>query len=312
MPEVRMHLHPNADPAEVVVVSNERCTAGRKPAGFIRHVVFDVSGTRLEGSFRPGQSFGVIPPGVDARGVPHKVRLYSTSSPTRGEDGQGRHVATTVKRLIDEHVETGRLFLGVASNYLCDLKPGDRVKMTGPSGKRFVLPADPWAHDYVFFATGTGVAPFRGMLMDLFPEGEHPGRGDGGRAVLVMGSPYGTDLLYDGQLRALEARSGGRFRYVTAVSRESGWSGDGRLSGYVHDAFGRIAAVDEVLSGGRALVYVCGVAGMELGVLRGLWRSADGAAFVGVDASAGEPGVWTRRMIHKEVRPSRRVFLEVY
>src|SRR5262245_9057199 len=79
---VKMHLHSPEEPAEAVVVSNERCTQ-RKSAHFVRHVAIDVGGTALEGAFVPGQSFGVLPPGVDERGLVHKLRLYSVASPTR-------------------------------------------------------------------------------------------------------------------------------------------------------------------------------------------------------------------------------------
>jgi ferredoxin--NADP+ reductase len=35
--------------------------------------------------------------------------------------------------------------------------------------------------------------------------------------------------------------------------------------------------------------------------------------YLGVDAAAMESvDGWTRRMIHKQIRPTRRVFLEVY
>src|SRR5689334_11903488 len=84
---VKMHLHLPANPVEAVVVSNERCTQ-RKSAHFVRHLAIDVSGSDLAGAFVPGQSFGVLPPGVDERGLSHKLRLYSVASPTRGEDGQ--------------------------------------------------------------------------------------------------------------------------------------------------------------------------------------------------------------------------------
>ncbi len=310
--DVQMHLHTPADPGEGVVVSTERCTE-RKPAAFVRHLVLDVTGTRLEGNFRPGQSFGVLPPGLDAHGKPHKVRLYSIASPTRGEDGRGRIIATTVKRTIDEHRDTGRLFLGVASNYLCDLKTGDRVRLTGPSGKRFVLPANPAEHDYVFLATGTGIAPFRGMLLDLL-EGAEPRAGArGSRIVLVMGAAYATDLLYHAELTALEARHP-EFRYLTAISRHA--QPDGRPPMYVQD---RLTSDPELLvpllSSDRTLVYICGLAGMELGVFQALSRVLPPPArepYLELDPAAGDPAAWQRSMIHRQVCPTRRVFLEVY
>jgi ferredoxin--NADP+ reductase len=305
--EARMHLvTPNA-PATGVVMSNERCTASPKAAGFIHHIAIDVSGTPLAGSYLSGQSFGVLPPGLDPHGKPHKLRLYSIASPSFGEDGQGQVLSTTVKRTIDEHNETGRLFLGVASNYLCDLKPGDQVKVTGPSGKRFVLPSDPAAHNYVLFATGTGIAPFRGMLLDLFRKCVTS------RIVLVMGSPYATDLLYHKELLALQEQHS-NFTYLTAISRERNADG-GPL--YVHERIRRSRDVlVPVLEGERTLIYVCGIAGMELGIMQRLTTELPPAPreqYLHVDPGVlGEVDGWSRRMIHKQVRPTRRMFLEVY
>jgi ferredoxin--NADP+ reductase len=326
LPDVQMHLHSPADPCEGVVVSTRRCTLGSsragdasgrgadKSSGFVRHVAIDVSGTKLAGNFRAGQSFGVLPPGFDERGQSHKLRLYSIASPTRGEDGKGAVLATTVKRLIDEHHETHRLFTGVASNYLCDLKEGDKVRLTGPAGKRFLLPADTEAYDYAFFATGTGVAPFRGMLMDLLTDpARQPSRS---RIVLVMGAAYRTDLLYHHELEDL-ARRFPNFTYLPTLSRER--QEDGAPAMYAQDrlnpdtAAGR--ALLTTLDSSRGLVYVCGIAGMELGIFRAL-RTALGteavAPYLGLEPDAGPPEGWDRKMIHKQVRPTRRVFLEVY
>lgn len=305
--DVQMHLHMPADPAVAIVVSTERCTHG-KTSTFVRHISFDVSGTRLAGTFRPGQSFGVIPEGLDEHGRPHKVRLYSTCSPSRGEDGQAHVVATTVKRTIDEHTDTHRLFLGVASNYLCDLAPGAKVKLTGPSGKRFVLPRDPGAHDYVFFATGTGIAPYRGMVLDLLTAGA------ASKITLVMGAAYGSDLLYHSLFCELADRHP-NFRYLTALSREK--QSDGCAPMYVQ---GRLethaAAILPTLTSDRGLVYICGIAGMELGVMQALARmlpARDLERYLRVHPSvAGDVQGWTRTMIPREVGPTRRLFVEVY
>jgi len=308
LPGVRMHLHTPASPGVGVVVSNERCTASSKAASFVRHVVLDVSRTALAGAFRSGQSFGVIPPGIDAKGRPHQLRLYSIASPTRGEDGRGLHLATTVKRTIEELPESHKLYLGIASNYICDLQVGDEVKVTGPNGKRFVLPADPDRHDYLFLATGTGIAPFRGMVLELLA------RNSDSRVTLVMGSPYSSDLIYHQELLALEARHP-RFRYLPAISRER--QADGSPPMYVHDHLDRSRDVlIPMLESGRTLIYVCGIAGMELGLLQKLVGCLTGKAleqYLEADAKTlADVGGWTRRMLHKQVKPTRRVFLEVY
>ena len=307
LPAVEMHLHPPGNPGIGRVGSTDSCT-DRKAAGFVRHVAIDVSGTDLAGRFRAGQSFGVIPPGTDPKGKPHRLRLYSIASPTAGEDGTGNILATTVKRTIDEHWDDHSLFLGVASNYLCNLQVGDELTVTGPNGKRFLLPEDPHAHDYVFFATGTGIAPFRGMILDLAAAGYT------GTCHLIMGSPYATDLLYHEELLRL-ASEHDFFHYTTAISRER--QEDGSDPMYVQDRLqthrDQLVAA---LSSERGLVYVCGIAGMEMGILQRLAQvlPADQLGqYLQIDPEvASDVHSWTRKMLHKRLKTTRRVFLEVY
>lgn len=308
MREARQHLVSPAEPVRGTVVSSRICTAARKAAGFVRHVEIDVSGTPLEGAWIAGQSFGVVPPGVDEKGKPHKLRLYSIASPSAGERGDGRILATTVKRTIDEHQDDHRLFLGVCSNYLCDLQEGDPVLVTGPAGKRFVLPERPDEHDYLFVATGTGIAPFRGMLMDLAASGYE------GRATLVMGSPYRTDLLYDDELRGIE-RDHAWFTYRTAISREI--TEQQHRPMYVQDRIEADAeTMRDLLASERTLVYVCGIAGMEMGVFRSVWTMLPPehrAQYLRIsDDVPSDPALWDRRMIPRQIKPTKRVFMEVY
>ncbi len=306
-PEVQMHLHRPGDTGIGIVTKNEICTA-KKAAGFVRHIEFDVSKTRLAGQFRSGQSFGVIPPGVDEKGRPYQQRLYSIASPTRGEDGQGNVLSTTVKRLIDENWLDHRLLLGVASNYLCDLYVGDEVELTGPSGKRFLLPTQHADHSYLFFATGTGIAPFRGMLLDLY---EHNGPQS---ATLVLGSPYATDLMYHDQFTALAAANP-RLTYLTALSRERQSDTDERL--YVQDRLRTHRdQMIELLSRPSTLIYICGLIGMELGIFQQMARILPEEAlrqYLTIDDEVrGDIDGWTRKMLHRTIKPTRRVFIEVY
>lgn len=316
LPEVKMHLYRPNEPVTVRVTRNEVCAGGpgKKPASFVRHIEFDVSGTLLEGQVFPGQSIGVLAPGKDEKGRPHAVRLYSVASPTGGEDGAGKIISTTVKRTIDEGWEDHKLFLGVCSNYLCDLQPGDEVKLSGPNGKKFLLPKDVGAHDYVFFATGTGIAPFRGMVLDILRSHAKS------KVTLVMGSPYSTDLIYDAQMREL-AKQHPNFRYVTAISRERQEDGPpgGQPHGpcYVQD---RITlerdTLGKMLESERTLIYVCGIAGMELGIFKHMARCLPPAAlaqYLTVEPEAMNAiDAWDRKMLHRQIKVSKRVFLEVY
>jgi ferredoxin--NADP+ reductase len=322
LPEAVMHLVMPNDPVTATVVSNERCTRG-KSAGFVRHISIDVGGTPLEGKFLAGQSFGVVPAGTDSNGKPHKVRLYSIASPSYGEDGNGRVLSTTCKRLIDERTPDasgrGGLFLGVCSNYLCDLAPGDTAMVSGPAGKRFLLPVDRDAHDYLFLATGTGIAPFRGMIHELLvgpPEGSAARQSWNGpcrsRIHLVMGTPYTTDLLYDGWLSELQSRHP-NFTYHPVISREAlpkpGWGPHAH-----HYVAGRIDEFAPMLRSDRTLMYLCGLAGMQVGLFRSIAAAGLAGGFLNIqdEISGIDPSTWTDEQVKRRIRPTHRCMMEVY
>lgn len=319
LPEVPMNIVKPTDPVTGTVVTSDVCLkGGRKSASFVRHVAIDVSGTPLEGQLQPGQSFGVIPPGEDAKGKPNKVRLYSLASPSWGEDGNGAVISTTPKRVIDEYTpqkdgdneDRHDLFLGVCSNYLCDLQVGDKVQVSGPAGKRFLLPIDRNAHDYVFMATGTGIAPFRSMCMELF---DHPDGPTTSQVHVVMGSPYTTDLLYDDLFRGY-AEKHENFHYHTAISREL--QADGSKGLYVGQVIEQ--HYDEIfrpiLSSDRGLLYLCGLIGMQFGVYKMLAAYGLSDAYMTIKGEALEVSSedWTREQMRRYVRPSERMMVEVY
>lgn len=308
LPEVKMHLVRPTEPVFATITKNERCTVSKKSASYIRQVEFDVSGTPLVGKCIAGQAIGVVAEGTDKDGKPHKVRLYSLSSPSDGIDGQGKVYSVTVKRAIDEHWDNSKLFLGVCSNYLCDRAVGDKVKVSGPNGKRFLLPTDVNKHDYMFFATGTGIAPFRGMLLDLFKAQCKS------KITLFMGAPHATDLLYHDFFLDMQSKFP-NFRYLTAISREK--QADGRDKLYVQERLHTNR--DEILpqlASERNLIYICGLAGMELGIFQQIAMGLQGSQleqYLQCDAPALQDiRSWNRQMIHKEVRPTKRILMEVY
>ena len=314
LPKVEMNLVRPKDPVVGRVVSNELCLNG-KSSSFVKHLVLDVSNTKLAGSFRAGQSFGVIAPGVDDRGRPHKVRLYSIACPTWGEDGDGTQLSTTPKRLIDENVQQKptddpsdhRLFLGVCSNYLCDVASGDAVLLTGPNGKRFLLPENPLQHNYLFLATGTGIAPFRGMLMELLENPSPCTR----RIDLVMGTPYTTDLLYHDLFSRL-AMEHENFHYHTAISREAGATGAGR---YVDELIQQnLDAFLPLLEDSNTLIYVCGLEGMQFGLYKVLARHGLTSGYLNINPPLADvpPTQWQVADMKPNIKPTARCMLEVY
>jgi ferredoxin--NADP+ reductase len=302
-PDVQLNLVRPKAPVEVPVVENVMATAEGTP-NFIRHVTFDVSGTPLEGNIVAGQSIGIIPEGTDENGKPHKVRLYSVSSPTRGEDGQGKLISTTVKRVVDVHWDTMELFSGVCSNYLGSRKPGMTVKMTGPSGKRFILPENPQDFNYIFFATGTGIAPFRGMLMDLIE------KNTANQVALIFGCPYRTDILYKDFFESMD-RAMPNFHYLKTISREDPRP-DGTKKYVQYALIDHRDLLEPIIRKENTLIYVCGLKGMETGIYQILASQGYTDYFKTEPELQGKTlSEWTWDDF-KSLKPTDRMNVEVY
>lgn len=304
LPDVKLNLVRPKQPIEIPIVENRIATKSASP-NFIRHITFDLTGTELEGNVIAGQSIGIVPDILDKNGKYPKLRLYSVASPSRGEDGEGKIVSTTVKRLIDEHWEDRSIFTGVCSNYLSTLKPGDKVKMTGPSGKRFLLPENPEKYNYLFFGTGTGIAPFRGMIMDLMEKDVQTD------IAMVFGCAYRTDLLYSEYLQPL-ADSRANFHYLKSISRE-----DPRKDGSKHYVQTKIEderdLLHPILGKDNTLIYVCGLKGMETGIYKLLGKHGFKDYLKISDKITGkDPEDWDAEDMKRNVKPSKRMFLEVY
>ena len=62
----------------------------------VRHIILDFGDTSFP--VLEGQSIGIVPPGTDANGKPHVIRLYSVASPRDGEKPKTNNLALTVKR----------------------------------------------------------------------------------------------------------------------------------------------------------------------------------------------------------------------
>ncbi|MBI4247888.1 MAG: ferredoxin--NADP(+) reductase [Elusimicrobia bacterium] len=247
------------------VVENRRLTAEtRGKNNDVRHIVFRYKESM---PYLPGQSIGILTPGTNSKnGKPHQPRLYSVASATGGDHRDNQTVSLCVVRHFWENPETGEKEIpGVASNYLCDLKPGQKVKITGPTGKHFLLPEDFKKRSLIFVATGTGIAPYRGMLRDLFDAGYV------GKVWLILGVQHGDCTLYDDEFVAW-AKKHPNFTYVTAISREQKNpipqevpTRNDRMYVQVR-IFERRRQLKELLSEPDSVVYMCGLKGMEAGI----------------------------------------------
>ena len=67
--------------------------------GRVQHITFDLSGGDPQLEYVEGQSIGIIPEGEDAKGKPHKLRLYSIASTRHGDDLKDNTVSLCVRQL---------------------------------------------------------------------------------------------------------------------------------------------------------------------------------------------------------------------
>ena len=240
--------------------------------GTCRHMTFDLSGGDLE--YVEGQSIGIVPPGEDAKGKPNKLRLYSIASTRHGDNLEDKTVSLCVRKLEYKDPETGDHVEGVCSSFLCNLKPGDDVAITGPVGKEMLLPDDEDAN-VIMIATGTGIAPFRAYLWRMFFEGDkNPEYNFKGLAWLFFGIPQTANILYKEQLEELTAKYPDNFRLDYAISREQQNAEGGKM--YIQHRIAEHAdKLWELIQDPKTHTYICGLKGMEGGIDEALSAAAD-------------------------------------
>jgi len=277
------NLYPPKLPTTATVVGNFNCTE----AGYenqTHHIVLDFGAMPFP--VLEGQSIGIIPPGTDANGKPHFARQYSIASPRNGERPGYNNISLTVKRVLEDH--QGRPVRGVASNYVCDLKVGDKVQVIGPFGSSFLMPNHPKSH-IVMICTGTGSAPMRAMT-EWRRRLRKSGKFEGGKLLLFFGARTQQELPYFGPLQSLPKD----FIDINfAFSRTQG-----QPKRYVQDMMReRAADLAELLKDGQTHFYVCGLKSMEEGVVLAL---RDVATEAGLDWDTVGAGLKREGRLHLE------------
>ena len=225
------------------------------------HIVLDFGS--LPFPVLEGQSIGIIPPGVDAKGRPHHARQYSIASPRNGERAGYNNVSLTVKRVLEDY--EGRPVKGIASNYVCDLAVGDEVQVIGPFGATFLMPNHPRS-TLVMICTGTGSAPMRAMT-EWRRRLRQSGKFEGGKLLLFFGARTPEELPYFGPLKKLPKDFiDVNFAFSRVVNQPRR---------YVQDLMReRSADLVPLLSDPDTYFYVCGLKAMEEGVVLALQEVA--------------------------------------
>jgi len=221
--------------------------AARAVTPRVRELVFEREGG-APFTFRAGQWVSLVLPVMDAKGRPVR-RSYSLASVPGGNGGRFELVVTKVDG-------------GVGSTWLHEASVGATLEVKGPQGM-FLRPVD--VGPSLFVATGTGVAPFRGMVHDALASG----RTD--PLWVLFGVRSLADALYREEFEAL-ARLHPHLRFLVSLSRPGPeWSG---RSGYVQTQV--LELWKELAAFGPPHAYVCGVKKMLLEV-RDVLKTQGGA-----------------------------------
>ncbi|HCC58955.1 MAG TPA: oxidoreductase [Solibacterales bacterium] len=189
-----------------------------------RHFVFEIQ-ERDDFDYQPGQFVSLLHE-IDGKSI---TRAYSLAGLP-----DGNRVELCLN-LVDD---------GKLSPHLFAMQPGDSIDLKGPYGTFVFREPRPT----VMVATGTGVAPFRGMLSRRLPQDEtHP-------YTLIFGVREEAKLLYRNDFERL-ARTHPNFRFLPTLTRPSeSWTGrTGRVQSHLFELLGDRREVD---------VYICGLKAM--------------------------------------------------
>ncbi len=270
--DVPVNIYRPKTPYEGTVIENYSLLK-EGAIGRVNHITFDLKDSDPFLNYVEGQSIGIMPAGEDANGKPHKLRLYSIASTRHGDDFNGNTVSLCVRQL--QYEKDGETINGVCSTYLCDIKPGDKVKITGPVGKEMLLP-DEEDSNIVMLATGTGIAPMRAYLRRMFEptEKEKNKWNFKGKAWLFMGAPKSANLLYEEDLQRYIAENPDNFKYTKAISREQQNTKGGRM--YIQDRVLESAnELFNMIEDEKTHIYLCGLKGMEPGIDEAMTKAAE-------------------------------------
>ncbi|MBT3296478.1 MAG: NADH:ubiquinone reductase (Na(+)-transporting) subunit F [Verrucomicrobia bacterium] len=114
---------------------------------------------------------------------------------------------------------------GIASSYIFNCKPGDKVMVSGPYGEFFMKETD---REIVFVGGGAGMAPMRSHIFDLFHT-----RKTTRKVSFWYGARSKREIFYEEDFRAIE-REFENFTYHIALSEpqpEDDWTG---YVGFIH------------------------------------------------------------------------------
>ena len=210
------------------------CTRNERIANDVHVFAF----TKPEGfAFKPGQFVLFQIPLI---GNPADIQTRAFSVASLPDDPELLFVA--------KFVPNGR-----ASRWIKDvLKSGDTIAMQGPFGN--FLPDPKTAKDYLFIATGTGIAPFRPQILSALRAG------DKRRMDLIFGVRTEADLFWIDDFTKLTQDYENFFLHVILNEPSAAWTG--------HRGRVQVLAEKLITDSAHRSVYVCGNPDMTKDVKR--------------------------------------------
>ena len=174
-----------------VVRGNQRLTPENVPE--VRNILLHVA--HPEFSYVEGQHIGVIVPGPHDFGSEKYFRLYTIANSPQPDENGNVDIELCVRRCFTIDEVSGEQYPGIASNYLCDARPGESITITGPYGDAFSIPEDRNSN-LLMIGSGTGIAPFRAFIQHIYqkkPDWQ-------GSVRLFYGARSGMEKLYQNDL----------------------------------------------------------------------------------------------------------------
>ena len=234
-------------PEEAFESKKWECTvrSNRNVATFIKELVLELP---------PGEDVGFKPGGfIQIEVPPHELGYDTFEVEERFHEDWDKYNLWKIKSKVDETViraysmanypgETGIIMLNVrvatppprapegtppgkVSSYIFNLKPGDKVTISGPYGEFFIKDTDA---EMVYIGGGAGMAPLRSHIYELFKERETERK-----VSYWYGGRSSRELFYVDEFRAIEEKFP-NFKFHIALSDplpEDNWTG---YTGFIH------------------------------------------------------------------------------
>ena len=197
------------------------------------------------------------------KNLPGSVKIFKLSVPENFSFRAGQYVSISVPfdgkkirrpySIASSPKEKGFIELcikiipsGLASNYIMNLKKGDKVELFGPAG-RFLIYGDSLQRNIVFVSAGTGITPFASMICDLLENGFK------NKIILIKGFRHEKNILYDEKFEKFKEKHN-NFKFHNILSRPENQGFENQ--GYVQDFLEKFFPKEE------CDIYICGLSPM--------------------------------------------------